>query len=403
MNPETVFPDPIHHASDTPRGDRPIALLVNVLGSGGAQRRLATLANRFVELGRAVDVVSVYPHGPMRAMLSPSVSVSTLATSGTSPILSTAAHAGSLVRYLDRSAPSVLMSCVTDVHLLAVLAGAMQGRGVPLVLRASRHPYRSLPRSKIVKRLTEPLTLRKVAWCYARADAVVALSSDAASGLRRLLGHRPMRIETILNPVVESTLLGDADVPPVRIHNDVPLVLGVGRLVEQKDFATLLRAFALVRADRPARLVLLGEGGLRPPLETLARKLGIAADVDMPGEVNDVAAWLRRADLLVSSSLWEGLQATPIEALAVGCPVVATDCPGGARETLDDGRLGSLVPVRDPVGMARAMMEQLNHPPDPRLLASGAARFTSAGKAERYLALFDGLSIGRGGGHAALS
>lgn len=388
--------DPVHRSALSERDDRPIALLVNVLGSGGAQRRLATLANRFVELGRSVDVVSVYPDGPMRGMLSPSVAVETLATSGTSPIFSTAAHAGGLVRYLNESKPSVLMSCVTDVHLLAVLAGALQGRRVPLVLRASRHPYRSLPRARIVKRLTEPLTLRKVAWCYARADAIVALSSDAAGGLRRLLGDRPMRIETILNPVVESTLLDHAEEPSARIRNVVPLVLGVGRLVEQKDFATLLRAFALVRAQRPARLVLLGKGGQARRLETLARKLGIDADVDMPGEVNDVTEWLRRADLLVSSSLWEGLQATPIEALAVGCPVVATDCPGGARETLDQGRLGPLVPVRDPVAMARAMIDQLDHPPDPRLLASGAARFTSTGKAERYLALFDSLATERG-------
>jgi glycosyltransferase involved in cell wall biosynthesis len=111
----------------------------------------------------------------------------------------------------------------------------------------------------------------------------------------------------------------------------------------------------------------------------------------MPGEVRDVRAWLDRADLLVSSSRWEGLQAAPIEALAAGCPVVATDCPGGARETLDGGRLGILVPVRDAAAMARAMRAQLDHPPDPHSLAAGAARFLPDGKAEQYLRLFDSL------------
>jgi glycosyltransferase involved in cell wall biosynthesis len=209
-----------------------------------------------------------------------------------------------------------------------------------------------------------------------------------------MLGHHSVRIETILNPVVASTLLDTPEDQGHRPTNSVPLVLGIGRLVEQKDFGTLLRAFAILRAKRPARLVLLGDGSEARRLQALAQRLGIADDVAMPGEVDNVADWMRRADLLVSSSLWEGLQATLIEALAVGCPVVATDCPGGARETLQDGRLGPLVPVRDSERMARAMIDQLDSPPDPLLLAAGGARFTAAGKAEDYLALFDSLTNG---------
>jgi glycosyltransferase involved in cell wall biosynthesis len=149
------------------------------------------------------------------------------------------------------------------------------------------------------------------------------------------------------------------------------------------------RAFAHFCAERPARLILLGEGKLRPHLQSLAQQLGISASVEMPGEVNNVMEWMQRADLVVSSSLWEGVQATLIEALAVGCPVVATDCPGGARETLEGGRLGSLVPVQDPRKMADAMAWEINSPPDPLLLATSALRFTGEGKAEQYLALFD--------------
>jgi glycosyltransferase involved in cell wall biosynthesis len=207
------------------------------------------------------------------------------------------------------------------------------------------------------------------------------------------LGGRSMRIETILNPVVAQTLL-DAPVAGPRRAGAVPTILGIGRLVEQKDFATLLRAFALVRRERSARLVLLGDGPQRDRLHALALKLGMAADVDMPGEVAGVAEWIHGADLVVSSSLWEGLQAVPIEALAVGCPVVATDCPGAARETLEDGRIGPLVPVRDPARMAAAICTVLDAPPDPIMLATSASRFTPAGKAERYLDLFDSLVAG---------
>ena len=373
---------------ETPRpGATRVALLLNNLGTGGAQRRIARLANRMAELGRSVEVVSVDPGSAMRAMLSPDVAVVTLLPHEAPRWLTPAVHARSLARYLDAARPDMLMSCVTDTHLLAVAGRAVARHQPPLVLRASRHPYRQLA---WWKSLLEPIKVRKAAWCYARGDAAVALSRDGAAGLRRALRGRPMRIETILNPVVERTLLDEPPLVPRR-SGGVPTVLGVGRLVEQKDFATLVRAFALVRASRPARLILLGDGPQRRRLEGLARRLGISADVELAGEVAGVADRMRRADLVVSSSLWEGSQATPIEALAVGCPVVATDCPGAARETLEDGRLGPLVPVRDPVRLAAAIRAVLDDPPDPRMLAAGASRFTPAGKAERYLDLFDSL------------
>jgi glycosyltransferase involved in cell wall biosynthesis len=371
------------HSAETSVPDRPIALLVNILSSGGAQRRIATLANRFVELGRTVDVVSFESDGPMRALLSPAVKVRPLAR----------ADAQSVRAYLEQATPAVLMSCVTDTHPIAV--AACRANATPLVLRASRHPRRSLAGGNLLRRVGEPIKLWKAARNYARADAIVALSDDGAEALRRLLRHRAVRIETIPNPVVARTWLDDPATPRGNLANVVPLVLGVGRLVPQKDFATLLRSFALVRAERPCRLVLLGEGPERPRLKTLAGRLGIAADVEMPGEVGDVADWLMRADLLVSTSLWEGMQATVIEALAAGCPVVATDCPGGARETLDGGRLGALVPVRAPAAIAAAMMRQLDHPQDSGLLAAGAAPFLPHGKAERYLAVFDGCARAR--------
>lgn len=373
-----------------PRAAR-VALLLDNLATGGAQRRIATLANRMAALGRAVVVVSVDPGDAMRAMLSPQVEVTTLLRRGAARWLTPAVHARLLARYLDRTQPDVVMSCVTDTHLLAVTGAMLARHRPPLVLRASRHPYRSLP---WWRRLLEPIKVRKTAWCYARADAIVALSDDGAAGLRRALGGVAVRIETILNPVVERTLLDEQPPRAPRDANRVPTILGVGRLVEQKDFATLLRAFALVRASRPARLVLLGEGSERQRLDSLARRLGVADNVEMPGEVGDVGSRMRGADLVVSSSLWEGLQATPIEALAVGCPVVATDCPGAARETLQDGRLGPLVPVRDAERMAAAMCAVLDDPPDPLVLAAGASRFTPAGKAERYLDLFDSLVVG---------
>ncbi len=122
--------------------------------------------------------------------------------------------------------------------------------------------------------------------------------------------------------------------------------MGVGRLTAQKDFSTLLRAFALVRRRRQARLMIMGEGEDRPVLEALARELGIADDVALPGFRLGIHAFLARAAVFALSSAWEGLPTVVIEALALGRRVVSTDCPSGPREILQGGRFGRLVPVR---------------------------------------------------------
>lgn len=369
----------------------PVCLLINDLSGGGAQRRVVTLANRFIELGREVDLVAVEPLGPTRTLFAPRVRVVALAPDGAAPFLSPSIYANKLVAYLEAAQPSVLMSCVSGVHLLAVVASGRHARHVPLVLRASRHPYRAFDKWKAVNSALQAAKLLQTRSRYRRADAIVAVSSDTADGLRSLLKGCRSRVVTILNPVVPTRHLDFVERRTGRADGDMPIVLGVGRLVHQKDFATLLRAFAIVRSKQPARLVLLGEGPKRKELESLAIKLGISDDLEMPGAVDDVVEWMRRADVLVSSSLWEGLQATLIEAMALGCPVVGTDCPGGARETLEDGKIGPLVPVCSPDRMASAILSQLESPPDPQILAASAARFSIDGKAEQYLELFDSI------------
>jgi glycosyltransferase involved in cell wall biosynthesis len=170
-----------------------------------------------------------------------------------------------------------------------------------------------------------------------------------------------------------------------------PLILGIGRFAVAKDFPTLLRAFALLRQKRPGRLVILGDGSVRErqALARLVRKLGIGADVALPGMTDHVAAWLKRADLFVSSSLWEGSAGALIEALAMGCPVVATQCVGSARELLQDGRLGGLVPPRNPTAMAEAMARQLDEPPDRAQLVAAAEPFRADERAADYLSAID--------------
>ncbi len=139
-----------------------------------------------------------------------------------------------------------------------------------------------------------------------------------------------------------------------------PVVLGVGRLTRQKNFGTLISAFARLRATKPARLIILGEGEERSHLENLVQERGLAGDVELPGFVQNPYAYMHRAAVFVLSSIWEGLPNSLIEALACGCPVVSTDCPGGPAEILDRGKYGHLVLPGDPESMAEAIGKVLN-------------------------------------------
>ena len=145
---------------------------------------------------------------------------------------------------------------------------------------------------------------------------------------------------------------------PFFQKGEPPVLISVGRLSPQKDFATLIRAFALVREIRPARLLILGQGDERPQLEGLIDELGLRADVSLPGFVNNPYASIARSAAFVSSSMFEGLPTVLIEALALGTPVVATNCAGSA-EVLENGKWGRLTPVCDPRALANAILQTL--------------------------------------------
>jgi len=131
-------------------------------------------------------------------------------------------------------------------------------------------------------------------------------------------------------------------------------------LTKAKDFSTLIRSFALMRKERPARLMILGDGEERHELEELSRKLGIASDVDMPGFVDNPYKYMAHAAVFVLSSAWEGFGNVLVEAMACGCPVISTDCPSGPAEILENGKYGILTPVGDAAALAEAMVAILN-------------------------------------------
>jgi glycosyltransferase involved in cell wall biosynthesis len=200
-------------------------------------------------------------------------------------------------------------------------------------------------------------------------------------------------VVTIRNPIVAPHLTSLADAPldhPWLVPGAPPVILGVGRLSPQKDFATLIRAFRTVRARRPARLVILGEGEQRAELQALIAAEDLAADVALPGFEPNPLRYMRRAAMLALSSRHEGLPGALIEAMACGTPVVATDCPSGPAEVLENGRYGRLVPVGDADALANAIDATLDDPAPPAV-AERAAAFGVEAAVAAYLEV---LSLG---------
>ena len=368
-----------------------IALFLPSLDIGGVERVMLNLATGFVKWGASVDLVLVKAGGEYMRQIPPSVRVIDLQASRVLVSLLP------LVRYLRRVKPDGLISAKDYANVVAIWAKLLARVPTRVVVSVhttlSRHVQHAI---KLREKVVVPLLAR---WLYPRADGIVAVSNGVADNLAQFLGLPRNRISVVYNPVVVDYLFAAAQEPPDHpwfAPGGPPVILSVGRLTVAKDYPTLLAAFAKVRQRRDVRLAILGEGEERERLQDLARRLGLESDVWLPGFVDPPYPYLARASLFVLSSIWEGLSTALIEALALGVPVVSTDCPCGSREILDNGRFGELVPVGDADALADAILRALDAPHDPERLKERAKQFSVDSAVAQYFAL---LGFGGGSDH----
>ncbi len=342
---------------NTSRWEHPqrIALFLPSLSGGGAERVAVTLANGFATRGVVVDLVLVSTSGPYLKDVSDAVRVVDLRAGRVVKAL------WPLIAYWRREQPVATLSFMSHANVLAVLAHRLAGRPGRLVISERNHISSEALRGC---GLQARLVFALVPWTYWLADEVTAVSNLAARDLEQFARLPAGRVRTIYNPFDLARIgrLSQESPPHYWLQlGQPPVVLGIGRLTEQKDFSCLLRAFAEVLKVKRARLLILGEGELRGELEELAQTLGLGPDaVQMPGFVANPYAYVARSGVFVLSSRWEGLPGVLIEAMACGAPVVSTDCPSGPREILEGGRWGKLVPVDDIKALAHAITSVLS-------------------------------------------
>jgi glycosyltransferase involved in cell wall biosynthesis len=382
-----------------------IAFFTASLRIGGVERFVVNLSAEFARRGYLVDVVLVKAEGPFLEQLHNDVRVVDLNSRRVLTSLP------GLVRYLRRESPTSLLTLQTHCNIIGVVATAIASRSIRRVggernavgarLGRNVHSGRVGPRVIVSEhnssrariagaRRKEATLLRLTPLFYRRAQGIVAVSSDLADELSDLTGQERGRINVIFNAVVTDELRTMAESPPEHpwfAAGQPPVILNVGRLVPQKDQATLLRAFARLRMRRAARLLVIGDGPERAALETLADQLGITADLSMPGFDTNPYRYMRNCQVFVLSSAWEGFGNVLVEAMACGAPVVSTDCRSGPAEILDQGKYGLLVPVGDDEALASAIQNTLDSPLLAEVLQQRASVFSVSRCADEYLKL----------------
>ena len=405
-----------------------VAFLLDNLNGGGAERVVLDLASGVSELGYEVDLLvcdlsgelcKSIPDGVNLVVLEPVGKFSGLCAAlklaggeGVGAILSWVASArkvprcfryiGAISDYLQARQPVVISTALSKSSIIAVLAASTAGVntrvyvGIQVYLSLRSEQSRESGSGQVHSMV--PM----FRYCFPRADAVIAASRGVAEDAISFLGLDPERVHVVYNPVFVPESIEDVPGPPPHpwFRPDAPpVILGIGRLVNQKNFPLLIRAFVAVRRRANVRLVILGgdesssdQMAHRQTLQDLATELGVGDDVALLGYQSDPHVYLREAGVFVLSSSFEGFGIVLVEALLAGCPVVSTDCPSGPAEILDAGSYGTLVPVNDAEGLSNAILTTLGTVPDSDRLRRRGGEFSLERALDGYHQIFFGES-----------
>ena len=340
---------------------KPIAFLLPDLEWSGLGRVAVNLAKEISSRGISVDLVVGSATGVFLKEIPPQIRIVDFERQIQPRLQSALKILLPLRRYLQIEKPTALVCYLYTCNVVTLMAKMLVRSKVKLVL--VEHIILYEKQEKKQQKLQERFLPILMRWLYPSADKVVACSQGLARDLEIYLGFNHGKIDVIYNPVIDEKLAEKANLfveHPWFNKGEIPVVLGAGRLVRQKDFATLIRAFALVKKEQKVRLVILGEGQLKNQLLTLVGQLNLENDVVILDFVENPYAYMAKSAVFVLSSGWEGFGNVVAEALAAGAPVVSTNCPSGPAEILDNGKYGELVAVGNSQGMAEAILRVLS-------------------------------------------
>lgn len=368
--------------------DDRVFIYIPHLRTGGGEISMLRVAEGLAERGLDVELV-VHDAASRELPLPRGVTLIDLQARGTAQALR------KLAQRIRKRAPRYVISAFPHTNIATVTAVKMARTGAMSIVTEHAPLTSQIEQQDNWRYRMLPVLVRTA---YRHADAVVAVSYGVRDDLKPIVGRR-VRIHTIHNPVLPDDfedVAGREPDHPWLLDAGLQVVMSMSRLSEEKDLPTLVRAFARIHASHPcARLLIVGEGPERERLQALIDTAGLGDVAEMPGRTDQPLSWLRRAAVFALSSRFEGYGNVLVEALAVGTPVVSTDCPVGPREILDNGRWGDLVPVGDDVAMARCISRALTVRRLPDGASQVARKRTQSRTADDYLALLNHLDLTR--------
>jgi glycosyltransferase involved in cell wall biosynthesis len=259
---------------------------------------------------------------------------------------------------MRKVAPDRVFSLLSSTNVTVILAKLFSRIHCKLII--SEHTYPSVNLSNERFGWITKLFMRYV---YPRADTIIAVSDGIKQDLMKRFNLSGKKIEVIYNPVdlKEIEICSRETIAHPWFNDDIPIILSVGRLTKQKGYPYLIKAFAIVKQSFSCRLMILGEGEDKEKLIDMAKELDIDQDVDFQGFHKNPFCYMAKASIFVLSSLYEGFGNVIVEAMALGLPVISTDCPSGPSEIIDSGKNGLLVPVKDAQALAKGILEILTN------------------------------------------
>jgi len=346
-----------------------ILFLTSNLGGGGAERALVDIINHLDRSRFNPHLALFQKEGPFLNELAPDVPVYEIQSIPHGFIRRNLVRFRGIRYLVSEIQPSLIMSMLWQVNAVVLLTSLFGDLGVPIIINEQSVPGASL-RFDRRRRMLWPI----VKWTYRKAHQIIVISKGIACELDQDLRISKDKINVIHNPVTIPAVEGqDHRSFEFKIHSK-PAIMAAGRLNPLKNYPMLLQAFSLVSSEHDVELYILGQGPEKNRIETLADSLGISSKVHLLGFVSDPRSYLSQADIFVLTSNHEGFGNVLIEAMSLGVPVIATDCPYGPREILDNGKYGILVPVGDESAFADAISYLLNHPEERLNLAESGLR-----------------------------
>jgi len=356
-----------------------IGVVIYSLAGAGAERVSVNLGQEFVAAGHKVDFILAQGEGELLAEV-PSVAGVHVARSA-----GARGWRSAIKEYMDQHSPAAMLAMMEGAGVISLQA--CKGRDVPVYVVSHIHFSRHCRHaSRWKERWLMPLAAR---WYLPLAAGVIGVSNGVSEDIRHAAGLAPEKVHTIYNPILTDEFYGKA-AEPVDHPWFVPdrgwlTVVTVGRLTEQKDQDTLLRAVREANKGQPVRLLVLGQGERRSELEALGDELGIGEIVEFAGFDPNPYRYIAAADVFALSSRWEGFGNVLVEALAAGICVVSTDSPSGPREILGSGCFGELVPVGDYNALARGILRAGDREIDLNALKHHLRQFESKPVGHQYL------------------